>query len=116
MCDYEYCIQNIIIHSTNNSGIWKYTSPPFTRFVLFFFQSNTYQAALVTDGSATYTVYIYECGELMSMGGRIGYFINSNNFLEHPLSMAGRAQDIACENQPLSPLNNVVYRLSSAST
>ena len=52
----------------------------------------------------------------MSMGGRIGYFIDSNNFLEHPLSMAGIAQNIACENQPLSPLNNVVYRLSSAST
>ena len=77
-------------------------------------QSNTYQGLIVTDGISSYAVFTYHCGLLdnMTPGGVVGYYISRSLFEEHPLSMEENLHTIACENDPPSPWNNLVYQLA----
>ena len=60
-------------------------------------QSNSYQGVLITDGSNSYALFIYECGLLQggSIAG-IGYYISSDVNEAHPLSNSVLASTIAC--------------------
>lgn len=44
--------------------------------------------------------------------GRIGYYIDSENYVEHPLSTERNPHLVACENEPISPWTNIIYTLS----
>ncbi|CAI8026301.1 Deleted in malignant brain tumors 1 protein [Geodia barretti] len=76
--------------------------------------SNTYQAVVITDGSSTYTVFTYLCNDLdnTTLGGRIGYYNDSCNFVEDPSSSAQMSFMVACENEDISLWNNIVYHLT----
>ena len=92
---------------------WLLFHPMLIVFTFVYLQSNTYQAIVTTDGSSTYTVYTYFCMHLdNTTSGRIGYYIDPENFIEHRLSIDRIPYDISCENVPVSPWTNVIYRLS----
>ena len=46
----------------------------------------------------------------------IGYSIEYNNFVNHPLSRTSKVTDIDCLNNPSSVWSNVVYNLTEGTT
>ena len=79
-------------------------------------QTNSFQAAILTNGSASYAVFTYNCG-LMDYSARaaIGFaaYYSYGIYANHPLSMSERAKEVACLNSPRSPWANVIYELST---
>lgn len=78
-------------------------------------QPNTFQVIVTTDGTSTYSIFTYKCGDLNWTGplyATIGYSIDGNLFNSHPLSGTAAVNDIACLNQPQSVWSNVVSKLS----
>lgn len=76
-------------------------------------QRNTYQGVLVTDGTASYTVFIYKCGLMRWSGSAsIGYYAEGTFFQNHPQANSNTANSIACANSPTSVWSNVAYRLN----
>ena len=83
-------------------------------FIIIIIQTNTYQAIAITDGSQSYAVYTYRCGDLQWPGGAtIGYNGGPvGGFYEnHPLSGAA-ANSIACINTGVTEWSNVIYNVS----
>ena len=77
-------------------------------------QTNTFQAIAITDGSQSYAVYTYRCGDLgWSGGATIGYNGGpvGNFYANHPLS-GQNARNIACQNLQTMEWSNVVYNIS----
>lgn len=75
-------------------------------------QRNTYQGIVITDGTLSYAMFIYNC-ELLdshSIAG-IGYYFNSAVLEEHRLSNTNVSSTIACGNMPRSPWSTVLYPL-----
>lgn len=75
-------------------------------------QNNTYQAILITNGTKSYAVFTYKCGELeFSDVAVIGYSAPLGPYKNHPLSDTDITADtIACVHQD-SVWNNVIYDL-----
>ena len=73
--------------------------------------TNTFQGILITDGSDSYAVFIYECGGMEWGGGMIGWQGNSSNYTSHYLSGSSHSNDIGCLYS--SSYSAVVYRLDS---
>ena len=73
---------------------------------------NTFQAVLITNGTASYAVFTYPCGSInwSTPSTVIGYNAAGLAFSNHPMS--GRdAKNLGCENSPASNLSNVFYDL-----
>ncbi len=80
-------------------------------------QENTFQGVLVTDGSVSYAVFIYNCDQMDWGGGAtIGYHADGDFYKNHALTGSESANEIACTNSPDSPWSNVVYRLTVSGT
>ena len=62
-----------------------------------FFQSTTvtFQAVLITDGSDSYAVFIYDCGGMGWGGATIGWQDSATLYREHYLSGSSSA-DVGC--------------------
>ena len=83
--------------------------------ILLFPQRNTFQAIIVTDGSArSYAVFTYRCGSMQWSGepATIGFNADGGLFENHPLSETLNSRDIACQRFPETVWNNVVYQLA----
>ena len=81
-------------------------------FYLMTLQSitSTFQCVLITDGSAPYAVFFYECGGMEWDGANIGWQATNSLYQRHPLS-GSRSADIGCEYS--SFYSGIVYRLDS---
>ncbi len=79
----------------------------------FFLQNNTFQACLITNGTKSYAVYTYQCGELQwSNEATIGFNAGGDIYENHPLSGQTHANSIACvHTNHNTPWNNVIYDL-----
>ena len=80
--------------------------------VLLSFQigTNTFQAVLATDGTRSYAIYTYKCGELnwVKHSAGIGYSASANFSAEHFLSRnSSTINNISCINQKSVPPSNV---------
>ena len=77
-------------------------------------QTNTFQAIAITDGTQSYAVYTYRCGDLQWPGGAtIGYNGGPvGNFFENHLLSGDNANSIACINLGVTEFTNVVYNIS----
>ncbi len=77
-------------------------------------QVNTFQAILITDGTASYTVFTYRCGSMgwSFNGATIGYNAAGDYFENHPNTGSFVSHEIACLNRPGSEWFNVVYNIS----
>ena len=74
-------------------------------------QDNNFQAVLVTDGSKSYAVYTYMCGELnWSDAATIGFNTPDELRFNHPLSGTEFIDEIACIHLENS-LNNIIFDL-----
>ena len=81
-------------------------------FILYT-QTNTFQGMIVTDFSRSFSVFTYYCGDLSySNGATIGFATGDGLFANHPASLNGLAQSIACLNSPATPWVNVVYEIT----
>ena len=73
-------------------------------------QENTFQVILITDGTYSYTVFIYQCGLMgWDNGATIGFNAASETFANHNPSTSA----VACLNEQDSDWSNVLYRLSN---
>ena len=78
-------------------------------------QENSYQAVLLTDGTQSYTVFTYKCGELnwVRDAAAIGFSAGPSLYANHPLSRRSNVTaSIACLNSPESPWSNVIYKVN----
>ena len=76
-----------------------------------FVQENTYQAILITNGFASYTIFTYDCNMFeWGFGATIGYNAGGEAFENNVYT----DNSIACSSLPDSNITNVVYRLSSS--
>lgn len=76
-------------------------------------QTNTFQAVLITDGTASYAVFTYRCGLMnWSENPSVIGFKTETYWETNPYS-GDDANDIACANSPGSQWSNVLYTLTS---
>ena len=78
------------------------------------FQTNTFQAIIITDVFTTYVIYTYKCGKLEwsgpnSLHAVVGYNLPGVGFTNDFLSGSPAIISIACRNRPNSDFVNIVY-------
>lgn len=76
-------------------------------------QANTFQAVLITDGTKSYAVHIYKCGE-MEWGDEstIGFNAGADYFENHPITGHFQSHLIACLQESYGSLiKNEIYDL-----
>ena len=80
----------------------------------FYFQTNTFQSVLITDGTKSYAVYTYQCGE-MEWGDEstIGFNAGQDYYENHPVTGHFQSHFIACLQNisAESLITNVIYDL-----
>ena len=76
------------------------------------YSGNTFQAVLITDGSASYAVFIYECGRVGWSGATIGWAETGSVYEVHALSGA-ESSDVDCEYSSYS--SAIAYRIGERS-
>lgn len=75
-------------------------------------QENTYQTILITDGTYSYTIFIYKCGLLeWDNDATIGFNAAGDPYANNDPS----SSDVACLNVQYSSWSNVEYLLSDES-
>ena len=72
--------------------------------------TSTFQCVLITDGSTSYAVFIYECGGMEWDGASIGWQATSSLYQRHLLS-GSHSDKVDCEYSNFS--SAIVYRLDS---
>ena len=79
---------------------------------LLCFQTNTYQAVIITDGLSSFALFIYNCQQ-MEWSGEVGIGVNGDGrfYANHILSKSETAHEVACLNSPSSNWNNILYQL-----
>ena len=70
--------------------------------------SSTFQAVLITDGSSSYAVFIYDCGGMEWGGATIGWAETGFYYEKHYLS-GSRSASIGCKYS--SNFSAVIYRI-----
>lgn len=76
-------------------------------------QTNSFQAAVLTDDSLSFAVFIYRCGYMDYSGmATIGFIATHNLCVNHPLSLYVNARNVACLNYPKSEWFHLIYRLT----
>ena len=81
--------------------------------VILFPQTSKFQGIIVTDFSRSFSIFTYYCGDLrFSNDATIGFVTGDGLFANHPASLRGSAQSVACLNSPASPWVNVVYEIT----
>ena len=81
--------------------------------VYSFVQNNTFQAILITNGTKSYAVYTYKCGE-MQWGDEstIGFNAGADYYENHDITGHFQAHFIAClQNNSGSDIKNEIYDL-----
>ena len=79
-----------------------------------YFQINTFQGIVITDGTTSFAVFTYKCGDLnWGSGATIGFSAAGDLFANHEFTGRPDAHDVDCLNQPLSDYVNVIYTISS---
>ena len=78
-------------------------------------QTNTFQAVMVTDGTNSFAIFIYRCGDLQWSGGAtIGYGASSEMFSNHRFSGTFFTTSIACLNTPDNQFVTLLYEITNS--
>ena len=81
---------------------------------MFLMQGNTFQAVLTTNGTKSYGVMTYHCGELgWSDPATIGYYAPTTVSYNHPLSQGLLTDEIACLHSG-SDWSNLIFELETS--
>ena len=83
-------------------------------YVFFSIQSttNTFQGVLISDGSSSYAVFIYDCLKMNWGGGVIGWQQNTTQYASHSASGQSSSNEEVCRGRS-SSFTSLVYRISS---
>ena len=76
------------------------------------FTTSTFQAVLITDGSDSYAVFIYECGGMEWSRATIGWADSSSLYEKHSLSGLSTSSNIGCTNSNFYSI--LAYRLDNS--
>ena len=69
---------------------------------------------MVTDGTDSFTIFLYQCGDLEWSGGAtIGFGASSELFSNHRLSRSPSITSIGCLNAPDNQFFTVLYGLTN---
>ena len=67
----------------------------------------------MTDFTRSFSIFTYFCGDLRYTNrATIGFSTGDGLFANHPASLRGSADSVACLNFPTSPWVNVVYEIT----
>ena len=70
---------------------------------------NTWQGLVITNGTNSYAVFIYRCGDITwASSPTIGFNAAGSSFANEP----NTGSEIACLNSPHSQWYNLVYQIS----
>ena len=83
--------------------IWEFTVYTYMQSV-----TNTFQSILITDGTDTYAVFIYECGGMEWGGGVIGWQDGPSLYVSQSSSGESDNYDIGCQYS--SSYSAIVYQ------
>ena len=75
-------------------------------------QNNTFQGALVTDGTDSYAVFTYRCGDLQWGVAGIGFLGGNFPQVHRIVNSENATQQVACANYP-NEWSNLVYHLTA---
>ena len=80
----------------------------------FFIQSttNSFQGILISDGSSSYAVFIYDCTNMEWGGGVIGWQQSTTRYASHSASRQSSSNEAVCDYQS-SSFTSLVYRVDS---
>ena len=71
--------------------------------------TSTFQGILITDGSSSYAVFIYECGGMEWGGAAIGWQASTSQYNSHSLSGLSSSYTVGCLYS--SSYSAIVYTL-----
>ena len=80
-------------------------------------QTNTFQAVIVTDGTNSFAIFIYRCGDLQwpgHIGATIGFGAGSEFVSNNWLSGTPNVTSIACLNSPDNQFVTLIYKLTES--
>ena len=82
--------------------------------VMYSIQSttNTFQGILISDGSSSYAVFIYDCSNMEWGGGVIGWQQSTTQYASHDNSDDRDSNEAVCRYQT-SSFTTLVYRVDS---
>ena len=72
------------------------SAPHSTTCIFIQSTTNTFQGVLITDGSSSYAVFIYECGGMQWGGGLIGWQEGYSQYNTHYLSGDSNSSEVGC--------------------
>ena len=83
--------------------------------MIVIFQENTWQAILISNGTDSYAIFTYHCGDInWSRSTVIGYNAAGVVYMNHPLSGGSLPGDLDCRNAPDSNWTNILYNLTGS--
>ena len=74
--------------------------------------TNTFQGILISDGSSSYAVFIYDCSNMEWGGGVIGWQQSTTQYASHDNSDDRDSNETVCRYQT-SSFTTLVYRVDS---
>ena len=80
-------------------------------------QNNTFQTVMVTDGTNSFAMSIYQCGDIQWTGyydPTIGFGAGSEFVSNHWLSGSQNVDSIACLNSPDNQFFTLLYKLTES--
>ena len=79
-------------------------------------QTNSFQTAVVTDGSHSYSLHIYQCGALTTDSvATIGFKADENFYQNHPYSGSNDIIAVACLEHPKTVWSSLIFDLTQTS-
>lgn len=82
-------------------------------FFAIHFQTNSYQGIVITDGTESYALFIYQCGAVSWHGNAtVGFNAGGTWFENHPFSGTRNVASVSCLNTTTSVWTNLVYKLT----
>ena len=79
--------------------------------ILPYYNQDSFQGVLVTDGTKSYCLFLYQCDLLESSRASIGFSSSGNFFFNHQLSLSPSSSEVACGNTPDSNWNSLLYQI-----
>ena len=81
-------------------------------YLLSFFQTNTFQAITITNGTKSYAIFTYVCDMIEWSGSAtIGFNAAGTFYANHPYSGTIDTDFIGCIHTPESSISNLIYDL-----
>ena len=81
--------------------------------IMYSIQSNTFQGILITDGSSSYAVFIYNCSNMERGGGSIGWYQSKTHYAHYYASFQDNSNRAVCGYQT-AIFTSLVYRINKS--